>query len=96
VGGGDGFGMDKTSGLDGSTMAFFQKCWEVLKHDIMAVFLEFHSRRWFENSLEATFVFVFPKKVGAVEVKDFWPISLVVGVYKIIFKVLATRFKSFW
>jgi hypothetical protein len=29
-----------------------------------------------------------------VEVKDFWPISLVVGVYKIIFKVLATRFKS--
>jgi hypothetical protein len=44
VGGGEGFGVDKALGLDGSTMAFFQKCWEVLKHDIMAVFLEFHSR----------------------------------------------------
>jgi hypothetical protein len=34
---------DKALRPNSFTMAFFQKCWEVLKYDIMAVFLEFHS-----------------------------------------------------
>jgi hypothetical protein len=34
---------DKVLGLDGFSIAFFQKCWEVLKEDIMAVFKELHS-----------------------------------------------------
>jgi hypothetical protein len=29
---------DKASGPDGFTMAFFQKCWDFLKTDIMVVF----------------------------------------------------------
>jgi hypothetical protein len=44
--------------------------------------------------LNATFVFLIPKKADALEVKDFRPISLVGGVYKIISKVLANRLKS--
>ena len=35
-----------------------------------------------------------PKKVGAMEIKDFRPISLVSGVNKIILKVLTSRLKS--
>jgi len=35
-----------------------------------------------------------PKKTGAIDVKDFCPISLIGGIYKIISKVLANRFKS--
>jgi len=35
-----------------------------------------------------------PKKAGAVEIKDFCPISLVGGVYKIFSKVLVNRLKS--
>ena len=34
---------DKAPGPNSFTMAFFQKCWEVLKYDSMVVFLEFHS-----------------------------------------------------
>ena len=43
------------------------------------------------KSLNVTFVSLIPKKVEAMEIKDFRPISLVGGVYKIISKVLAAR-----
>jgi hypothetical protein len=34
---------DKASSPNGFTMAFFQKCWVILKSDLMAVFVEFHN-----------------------------------------------------
>lgn len=79
---------------DGFSMAFFQKCWEVLKEDILAVFKEFHSKQKFEKSFNATLVSLISKKTGVVDIKDFCPISLVGGVYKIISKVLVERLKS--
>jgi hypothetical protein len=39
-------------------------------------------------------VSLIPKKACAVDIKDFRPISLVSGVYKIISKVLVNRLKS--
>ena len=53
----------------------------------MAVFHNFHTQAMFEKS--ASFLTLIPKKVDVVEAKDFQPISLVGGIYKIIFKVLA-------
>jgi hypothetical protein len=85
---------DKAPGPDGFSMAFFQKCWEVIKKDIMAVFKEFHETGKFEKSLNTTFVALIPKKAGAMEIKDFRPISLISGVYKIISKVLTSRLNS--
>lgn len=82
---------DKASGPDRFSMAFFQACWDIVKEDIMKVFLEFHSFMKFEKSFNATFIALIPKKVGASAVWDFRPISLVNGAYKIISKVLANR-----
>ena len=45
----------------------------------------------FEKSLNASFLALIPKKVDAVEIKDFRPINLVGGIYKIISKVLANH-----
>ena len=59
----------------------------------MAVFHHFHAKGQFEKSLNATFITLIPKKNEAIEVKDFRPISLVGGVYKIIAKVLANRLR---
>ena len=59
----------------------------------MEVFQNFHTQAVFEKSLNASFHALIPKKVDAVEVKDFWPISLVGGIYKIISKVLANQFR---
>ena len=47
----------------------------------------------FEKSLNASFLALIPKKVDAVEIKDFRPISLVGGICKIISKVLASHLR---
>lgn len=60
----------------------------------MEVVKDFHSRGKFEKSFNATSTSLIPKKVGAVNIKDFRPISLVGGVYKIISNVLANRLKT--
>jgi hypothetical protein len=59
----------------------------------MAVFSDFHARGKFEKSLNSTFISLIPKVPGATEFKDFRPISLVSGIYKIISKVLANRLR---
>jgi hypothetical protein len=78
-------------------MAFFFFFLEVLggiKRECHGSFKEFHSRGKFQKSFNATFVSLIPKKVGAVEIKDFRSISSVGDVYKIISKVLVNSLKS--
>jgi hypothetical protein len=58
--------------------------------DIMKVVVEFHARGMFEKSLNATFISLISKILGAMELKDFRLISLVGGIYKIIAKVSQT------
>jgi hypothetical protein len=60
----------------------------------MAVFREFNGKRRFEKSINATFISIIPKKVGAVDIKDFRPISVVSLVYRMISMVLANRLKQ--
>ena len=47
----------------------------------------------FERSLNVSFLALIPKKPDAMDVKDFHPISLVGGMYKIISKVLASHLR---
>ena len=82
---------DKAPGPDGFTMAFFQKCWCVLEKDILAFFANFHKKCIFEKSLNATFLYLIPKKTNAVNIRDFHPISHVGSLYKLFSKVLAHR-----
>jgi len=88
-----GLNRDKAPGPDGFTIAFFQDCWDVIKTDLMGVFQDFHTHSKFVKSINVTFLALIPKKFGAVDLKDFRPISLVSGVYKIIAKVLANRLR---
>ena len=82
---------DKAPDPDGFTIAFFQKCWRVVELDIMAFFGEFFEFCKFEKSLNATFLFLIPKKVNALNIRDFRPINLIGSVYKLLAKVLANR-----
>ena len=85
---------DKSTRPDGFTMAFFQKCWRVIEHDIMGFFDEFFEKGTFAYSLNATFVTLIPKKQNALNIWDFCPISLIGSVYKILAKVLANRLRK--
>jgi hypothetical protein len=88
-----GMNPDKAPGADGFSLAFFQDCWDVIKLDFMGVFQDFHTHRKFVKSLNATFIALIPKKSEALDLKDFRPISLVSGLYKIIAIVLVNRMR---
>ena len=87
------FNGDKALGPDGFPMAFFQACWDVVHTEVMESIKYFHEIGTFTKSLNATFLTLIPKKATAVEVKDFRPISLVGGMYKIFAKLLASWLK---
>ncbi|KAG5585513.1 hypothetical protein H5410_045947 [Solanum commersonii] len=85
---------DKAPRPDGYSMAFFSQCWDIIKTDLVATVQQFHKAERFKKSINATFVALIPKKVGAKELTDFRPISLIGGIYKIIAKLLAERLKN--
>ncbi len=62
-----------------------------MRSDVLGVCQEFQEHCQFERSLYTTYVSLIPKKHGVDELKDFRPISLVGGMYKIIAKLLANR-----
>ena len=57
----------------------------------MAFFGKVHEFGKFERSLNATFISLIRKKINAVNIWDFRPVSLIGSVYKLLAKVLANR-----
>ena len=53
----------------------------------------FHQHSVFEQSLNASFLTLIPKKCNAINIKEFCPISLVASVYKLLSKVLANSLR---
>jgi len=60
----------------------------------MKMFAEFSATGKFVASLNSTFIALIPKNEGAIDIKDFRPISLVGSIYKLLSKVLARRLKG--
>ena len=84
---------NKAPGLDGFSIAFWQFSRDFVE-EIMGFFKESHENNKFVKSLNSTFLVLVPKNENAVDIKDFRPISLVGGLYKILAKVLANRLKK--
>ncbi|RVW44240.1 Transposon TX1 uncharacterized 149 kDa protein [Vitis vinifera] len=85
---------DKAPGPDGFTIAVFQDCWDVIKEDLVRVFDEFHRSGIINQSTNASFIVLLPKKSMAKKLSDYRPISLITSLYKIIAKVLAGRLRG--
>ncbi|KAJ9688894.1 hypothetical protein PVL29_014511 [Vitis rotundifolia] len=85
---------DKASGPDGFTITVFQDCWDVVKEDLVRVFAEFHRSGIINQSTNASFIVLLPKKSLTKKISDFRPISVITSLYKIIAKVLSGRLRG--
>ncbi|MCI01142.1 LINE-1 reverse transcriptase like, partial [Trifolium medium] len=82
---------NKSPGPDGFNGEFFKASWEVVKGDLKTLFEEFHTYAKLPKCLLAYFVTLIPKVSNPHSINEFRPISLLVSVYKMLAKVLATR-----
>jgi mannosylglycoprotein endo-beta-mannosidase len=83
---------NKSPGPDGFTWEFFRAYWSVVKVDVIAaVHAVFVGRDQAFGDLNCAFITLLPKKEGAIEIKDFRPISLVHSFAKLFAKLLAAR-----
>lgn len=57
---------------------------DIVKGEALSVFQDFFKTDKFGKCLNSTFTMLVPKKEGAVEFKDFRPISLVGSLHKLI------------
>ncbi|WVZ63220.1 hypothetical protein U9M48_012865 [Paspalum notatum var. saurae] len=84
--------MDKSPGPDGFTGRFHRACWSVIKGDIMLALAAIHGGHVSRfRLLNTAFITLLLKKVDAIQVKEFRPISLIHIIAKLVTKVLANR-----
>lgn len=87
-----GMPLDKAPGPDGFTGRFYASCWHIIKADFMRVFDSFYRGDMHGfSAINKAVVSLLPKIEGAMDIKDFRPVSLVHGAVKIFDKVLATK-----
>ncbi|GKV27589.1 hypothetical protein SLEP1_g36748 [Rubroshorea leprosula] len=84
----------KAPGPDGYNFNFLKYAWQSIKEDFINFFSEFHRNGKLVRGLNSSFIAMIPKKLNAIELKDYRPISLLGCVYKLLAKVLANRLKS--
>jgi len=74
---------DKAPGPDGFTGIFFKECWEIIKDDLTAAFNQLHNlnAQGFDL-LNLANIFLLPKKLDAIKVGDYEPISLIHSIAK--------------
>jgi hypothetical protein len=83
----------KSPGPDGINFGFIKDFWEELRGDIMRFISEFHRNGKLTKGINSTFIALNPKIESPQRLNDFWPISLVGSLYKILAKVLANRLR---
>ncbi|XP_072060305.1 uncharacterized protein [Arachis hypogaea] len=75
-------------------MNFIKKCWEEVGQEFTGAVLDFFQSSRLPRYSKITWVALAPKFIGAKEIKDLRPISIVGCVYKVISKWLKARKKS--
>ena len=82
---------DGAPGPDGFPFLFYQKFWDLIKHDIVRMFQDFHKGELSLRRLNFAMLTLIPKVDNAKSIKFFRPISLINYSFKIFSKVLTLR-----
>ena len=78
-------------GPDGLPVAFFQKFWNVLKPVIMPMFHEFYVGTFGMSRINYGIITLIPKVFGAVDIRQFRPMTVINVLERIFSKVGAAR-----
>ena len=84
----------KCPGPDGFNFKFYRLAWDFIAQDILDIVLSFFRTGRLPKGINTTYVTLLPKTVDPIEFKDFQPISMIHGIYKIIAKILASKLKT--
>jgi hypothetical protein len=84
----------KCPGPDGFNFKFYRLAWDFIAQDILDIVLSFFRTGRLPKGINTTYVTLLSKTVEPIEFKDFQPISMIHGIYKIIAKILASRLKT--
>lgn len=76
---------------DGFGVVFFQKIWDIVKHDVSNAVIQFFTSGWILPGYNANFIILIPKIKGDDSLELFRPIVVSNFKFKIISKVLADR-----
>jgi len=68
---------------DGFNFKFYKKFWELMKHDLFTMVLEFFKRGKLLKGINTSYIALIPKVAGSSSFNDYRPISLLNGLYKI-------------
>ena len=79
------------TGPDGMNGYFFQKCWHIIKHDLMGVVNAFISGQMIPKYFSHSCIILLPKVSNLKKFNEFRPISLSNFTCKIISKLVNTR-----
>ncbi|PKU76307.1 integrator complex subunit 11 [Dendrobium catenatum] len=85
---------DSIAGPDGFTTKFFQKCWDIVKVDIIDAVIDFFKGSPYLKFFTSTNIVLIPKIVGDNKWNDFRPISLCSFFNKLISKIISKRLES--
>jgi len=83
----------KSLGLDGIPNEFYQKLWAVMETNLVNLVQTIFNKGKMSKGLNKSLIALMSKISGPRKVKDFRPISLLGGVYKIITKIMANRIR---
>lgn len=81
--------MKKAPYPDGFSIEFLKGCWDMVKMNLIRVFVEFYLNATIGKSMKATFITLTTKKGKSGKVFDYYSISLMTSAYKIIIKVMS-------
>jgi hypothetical protein len=82
---------NKAPGPNGFPVEFYQVFWEVIKEDLMAIFIEFHEGILLLHSLNFVIITLLPKQKEPRQIQQYIPICLLNVSFKIFTKVMTNR-----
>jgi hypothetical protein len=84
---------DKAPGPDGFSAHFYQKCWHIIKRDLLRMIQYVQKSAKLGGNTNSTFLALIPKNLNPSSFSRFRPISLCNVSYKLITKIIANRIK---